>query len=127
MKVPLTILILLIFTSYEQYPCGISVRNPTTYQPSGYPKSASDCKDDSLSSQEKDKLDLVHCCFIEKKKDELDSDKSCEAFTSRQMKKLGTIIKNREESAEFNYEISIDCSSSFLKTCLILLLSFIFL
>ena len=88
--------------------CGIS--NPT---------SADDCKDDTLSQIEKD-ADYVHCCLMEKKNV---VSKSCVRITSYQYKNIGKIKKNYEEDYEYDY--SLDCNSSFLKVCLIFILSFI--
>ena len=87
------------------------------------PSGAGDCKDDTISADDK-KNDLVHCCYIEKENKEI-SGKSCETFTSRQYKNIGKIIKQREEGNEYDYKIKIDCKSSYLKFYLLSLFLFL--
>lgn len=88
--------------------CGIS--NPTK---------ADDCKDDTLIQTQKD-ADYVHCCFMEVEKQ---NTKSCASLTSYQYKNIGKLKKLTEKN--YAYDYSIDCNSSFLQVCLILMLSFI--
>ena len=121
MKTSITIFIFLSFISYSinqnigaayffSQSCG---RNPT---------SAADCKDDSLSEDQK-KAGYVKCCLLENKKAE---GKTCIAITEKQGKKLGTIVKELEKDYfYYAYDLNIDCKSSYLKAGLILLISFI--
>ena len=113
MKIPIAILVLLLITYVKNQTCS-NVNDPT---------SAADCKDEYLTDTEK-KNDYVHCCYVTQVKCE-DCQKKCRPFTSKQMENLNTIIKNRVEGNEFDYDISIDCKSSYLKAGLILLISFI--
>ena len=116
MKISITIFIFLSFISYviNDHPfegCG-----------SGTITSAADCKDDNIDPDDK-KAGYVKCCLLELKKNEYG--KSCIAITEKQGKKLGTIIKEYEKAMYYAYDISIDCKSSYLKTGLVLLISFI--
>ena len=86
------------------------------------PTSADDCKDDTLTQNEKDE-DYVHCCFIEVANI---NENSCDKFTSYQYKNINKYIKKiGEKDSLYGYDIKIDCNSSFLQVCLILVLSFI--
>lgn len=122
MKIQTFVFILLFFFIYGINPfpnCFISTN------PNDYPKSASDCKDATLDAnpQYKKQYDLSRCCFLEKKNSE---DHECIALTSYQLKKIGSIVKDYEKGNYYMYEYSLDCGSSYLKACLLLLISLIF-
>ena len=73
------------------------------------PTKADDCKDDTLTTTQKDN-DYVHCCYIqiEKQSDGI----ACKALTSNQYKNIGNFIKFSEEQSIYAYKIKIDCQSS---------------
>ena len=87
-------------TSQLSADCGSSGTTPTK---------ADDCKDDTLTTTQKDN-DYVHCCYIqlEKKSD----GSACQALTSNQYKNIGKYIKNYGETAYYEYKLKIDCQSS---------------
>ena len=85
------------------------------------PASADDCKDDTLLQTEKDD-DYVHCCFVEAEKSNI---KYCKVLTSYQFKNIGKYIKRFEE--DYDYDYKVDCNSSFLQVCLIVILTIILL
>ena len=73
------------------------------------PTKADDCKDDTLTTTQKDD-DYVHCCYFQFEKQ---SDSSaCQALTSNQYKNIGKYIKKYEEQSLYKYKIKIDCQSS---------------
>ena len=112
MKMSIIIFIFLSFISYAiQAACGIND-----------PKSAADCKDETLTDTQKNK-GYVKCCFQEAKNNE--NIKECIPITENQGKKLGSYIKEAEKLVHYAYEYSIDCKSSYLKAGLVLLISFI--
>ena len=73
------------------------------------PTKADDCKDDTLTTTQKDN-DYVHCCYFqfEKKSD----GSACQALTSNQYKNIGKYIKNYGETTYYAYKLKIDCQSS---------------
>lgn len=82
---------------------------------------ADDCSIDSISpSTAKSDGDYVHCCFVEVKNG---NNKMCLAITSYQYDNIGKFKKQYEENYEYDYKI--DCNSSYLKICLIMIISFI--
>lgn len=122
MKIQILVFILLFFFLYGSsgFPNCFIGQSSTDY-----PKSASDCKDATLDQtpQIKKKYDYSRCCFLEKKNSE---DHECIILTSNQAKKIGSIIRDYEKNSYYEYEFSIDCGSSYLKACLLLLISLIF-
>ena len=80
---------------------------------------ADDCSVDSISAIDKSN-DYVHCCFLEHEKG---NGKNCLALTSYQYENIGKYKKNEEE--DYSYDYKIDCKSSYLQICLLLILSFI--
>lgn len=76
---------------------------------SGIPTKADDCKDDTLSTTQKD-ADYVHCCYVQREK--FSAGNTCEALTSKQYKNIGKYRKYYEESNNYDYEVKIDCQSS---------------
>ena len=73
------------------------------------PTKADDCKDDTLTTPQKDD-DYVHCCYFQFEKQ---SDSSaCQALTSNQYKNIGKLIKKYEEQTFYGYKLKIDCQSS---------------
>ena len=78
-----------------------------------------DCSVDSISASDKSN-DYVHCCFVEHKKGDR---KECWALTSYQYENIGKFKKQQEEGYEYDYKI--DCNSSYMQICLIMILSFI--
>jgi len=80
---------------------------------------ADDCSADSIAPESKT-LDYTHCCFVEHKKGKA---KECWAITSYQYENIGKLKKQLEEN--YSYDYKIDCNSSYLQICLILILSFI--
>lgn len=80
---------------------------------------ADDCSVDSITPSDKSD-DYVHCCFVEHKKGDR---KECWALTSYQYENIGKFKKIKEEDYEYDYKI--DCNSSYLQICLIMILSFI--
>lgn len=81
--------------------------------------SADDCTDDSISADDK-KEDYVHCCYVEAKKG---SGKGCWALTSYEYENIAKVRKSYEE--DYSNEYKVNCNSSYLHICLILILSFI--
>ena len=82
----------------------------STYCGSGTtPTSADNCKDDTLSTTQKD-ADYVHCCYVQKEK--FSAGNTCKALTSKQYKNIGKYIKYYEEINDYDYEVKIDCQSS---------------
>ena len=73
------------------------------------PTKADDCKDDTLTTTQKDD-DYVHCCYFQFEKNSGDS--ACQALTSNQYKNIGKYIKKYEEETYYGYKIKIDCQSS---------------
>ena len=73
------------------------------------PTKADDCKDDTLTTTQKDN-DYVHCCYIQIEKQSDGS--ACQALTSNQYKNIGKYIKKYEELTTYKYKIKIDCQSS---------------
>lgn len=95
----------------------------TTCGPStGNPKSADDCKDDSILDSRK-KLDYTHCCFIDYG---IEDYNSCRELTSYQYKNFGKLFKEYNKGGfgygAYAYDVKVDCISYNLK---IYLLSFI--
>ena len=80
---------------------------------------ADDCSTDSIAPGFKNS-DYTHCCFVEHKKGKA---KECWAITSYQYENIGKLKKKLEEN--YSYDYKIDCNSSYLQICLILILSFI--
>ena len=81
--------------------------------------SADDCTDDSISAGDKDN-DYVHCCYVEAKNG---NSKECIALTSYQYENIAKVRKSYEKN--YSNEYKVNCNSSFLQICLILILSFI--
>lgn len=75
------------------------------------PTKADDCKDDTLTTTQKD-ADYVHCCYY--KEEKKPNSGRCKSLTSRQYKNIGKYIKYEEKDDDYEYKISIDCQSSFL-------------
>ena len=73
------------------------------------PTKADDCKDDTLTTTQKDD-DYVHCCYTQFEKNV--GDNECQALTSNQYKNIGKYIKKYEEQTFYGYKIKIDCQSS---------------
>lgn len=73
------------------------------------PTKADDCKDDTLTTTQKDN-DYVHCCYFQFEKNV--GDNECKALTSNQYKNIGNFIKFSEEQSIYAYKIKIDCQSS---------------
>ena len=107
--------IILIFSLCEiissQPPCVKTGVSPFT--------KADDCCVDSISPSDKSN-DYVHCCFIEHEKG---NTKECWALTSYQYENIGKYKEKQEEGYAYDYKI--DCKSSYLQICLVLILSFI--
>ena len=78
-----------------------------------------DCSVEAIPSVAKS-VDYTHCCFIEHKKG---GRKRCWALTSYQYENIGKFKKLLEE--DYSYDFKIDCNSSYLQICLIMILSFI--
>lgn len=97
----------------------ISIFTITKQGCSGAATKADDCKDDSLSQDDKDDDDLVHCCYF--KNEKLNSG-FCDSLTSKQYKNLGKYIKQYEKEQGYTYKISIDCKSSYLNLFLLALI-----
>ena len=91
-------------TSQISFDCGTSASGTT-------PTKADDCKDDTLTTSQKD-ADYVHCCYVQREK--YSAGNTCEALTSKQYKNMGKYIKYREKNNNYNYELKIDCQSSYL-------------
>jgi hypothetical protein len=107
--------IILLFSLYEiinsQYSCA---KTSTVTK-------ADDCSIDSIiPSTAKSEEDYVHCCYIEDKSGKY---KRCLAITSYQYDNIGKFKKQYEE--DYKYDYKIDCNSSYLKICLIMIISFI--
>ena len=81
---------------------------------------ADDCKDDSLSQDEKDKLDLVHCCYLKYEKSSRGG--LCTPVTSKMYNNFGKVLKKVEENYYYSHKISIDCKSSYLHLFLFVLI-----
>ena len=73
------------------------------------PTKADDCKDDTLTTTQKD-ADYVHCCYMQPEK--ISDRSTCMALTSNQYKNIGKYIKKYEEETYYGYKIKIDCQSS---------------
>ena len=73
---------------------------------------ADDCKDDSLTQDDKDKDDYVHCCYVKYEKSSEGG--SCIPVTSKQYKNFGKALKKMEEENYYSHKISVDCKSSYL-------------
>ena len=73
------------------------------------PTKADDCKDDTLTTTQKD-ADYVHCCYMQPEK--ISDRSTCMALTSNQYKNIGKYIKKYEELTSYKYKIKIDCQSS---------------
>ena len=88
------------------------------------PTKADDCKDDSLTQNDKDDYDYVHCCYVKKEK----GNAYCKALTSKQLDNLGKYIKHKEKDNDYEYKINIDCQSTYLHLFLFaLIIQFILL
>ena len=84
------------------------------------PSKADDCKDDSLTQDDKDDDDHVHCCYV---KEEKSSDPAtCQPLTSKQYKNLGKYIELYEKNNDYKHKINIDCQSSYMNLFLFALL-----
>jgi hypothetical protein len=81
--------------------------------------SADDCTDDSIDPNDKNN-DYVHCCYVEAKNG---NSKVCLALTSYQYENIAKYKKLREQ--DYSNEYKVNCNSSYLQICLILILSFI--
>ena len=103
------IILLTIFTITKQ--CGQETTVPTK---------ADDCKDDSLTQDDKDKDDYVHCCFVKYEKSNYGG--FCQPVTSKQYNNFGKVIKKMEENNDYQYKISVDCQSSYLHLFLVALI-----
>jgi hypothetical protein len=80
---------------------------------------ADDCTDDSISPSDKND-DYVHCCYVEAKKGNY---KECWALTSYEYENIAKVRKQSEE--DYSNQYKVNCNSSYLQICLILILSFI--
>ena len=93
---------------------------------SGSATKADDCKDDSLTQDDKDKDDYVHCCYVKLEKGPEGG--NCIPVTSKQYKNFGKALKKMEEEIYYSHKISIDCKSSYLHLFLfVLIMQFILL
>lgn len=100
-KLFMFLLITIITIIKQSSACGISS-----------PTKADDCKDDTLTQDDKDKDDYIHCCYMKYEKSS--NVGSCIPVTSKQYKNFGKALKKMEEYNDYEHKISVDCQSSYL-------------
>ncbi len=120
MKINFQIFFLFLLISYITT-CGPS---------SGNPKSADDCKDDTISAGNK-QLDFTHCCYVDIG---IESQNKCIELTSYQYKNFGKLLKKvkKEGSTSFGveayeYDIKVDCGSYYFQIYLLSLITLLIL
>ena len=120
MKINYQIFFLFLLISY------ITTCGPST----GNPKSADDCKDDTIEATRKE-LDYVHCCYVDYG---IESLNTCVELTSYQYKNFGKIFKNSKKQGSdkfdlepYEYDIKVDCNSFHLEIYLLSLIALLIL